>query len=101
MIDEAKSKYTNNLVTKLNDPKSSHKTFWSAYNKFLNKKKTTNIPPLENGNSFITCFSKKAEFLNTYFSEQCKPLSNDNSLPYMPFKTKKNFLNFLCKKTKF
>ena len=94
-IDDAKTKYTDNLVKKLNDPKSSHKTFWSAYKKFLNKKKTTNVPPIENeDNSYITCFRKKAEAFNSYFSNQCTPLNDDNTLPFMTFKTRNKLLKF-------
>ena len=93
-IDEAKCKYNEKLVNKLNDPKSSHKTFWSAYKKFLNKRKTTNIPPIEVDNSYLTCFKKKAEAFNKYFSEQCSPINNINYLPYLPFKTRNKLLKF-------
>ena len=82
------------LVKKLNDPKSSHKTFWSAYSKFLNKKKITNIPPIESENAYITCFKEKAELFNTFFSKQCTPLDANNDLPSIPFKTRSKLLNF-------
>ena len=55
--------------------------FWSVYNKLLNNKNNTNIPPiLENGTS-VSNFQKKAEIFNKYFAKQCIPLENDSSLP--------------------
>ena len=93
-IDDAKSRYTENLINKLNDPNSSHKTFWSAYNKFLNKKKITNIPPIENDNSYVTCFREKAELFNSFFSKQCTPLNDNNYLPPVPYKTRMKLLDF-------
>merc|ERR1712183_1020785 len=65
-IEEAKSKYMENLGKKLCDPSCGHKTFWTAYKRLANKKKNTNIPPIFENGSYITCFKKKADLFNSY-----------------------------------
>ena len=80
-IEEAKSKYMENLGKKLCDPSCGHKTFWTAYKRLANKKKNTNIPPILENGSYITCFRKKADLFNSYFAEQCKPFDMDSTLP--------------------
>ena len=93
-IDEAKHIYTQKLVNNLNDANVSDKTFWSAYNKFLNKKKPTNIPPIEDNDSFISCFQKKAEMFNNYFCNLCSLPNDDNIVPLVPSTTNSNLNNF-------
>ena len=48
---------------------------------FLNNKKIPLIPPLYYDNRFITNFKKKAEFFNSFFSEQRSLISNNSPLP--------------------
>ena len=81
IIKTAKEKYMNNLGTKICDPQSGHKVFWSAYKRLANKKKTTNIPPLKVNDVFVSNFQQKANLFNTYFANQCKPLETPSSLP--------------------
>ena len=55
--------------------------------RLLNNKKITNIPPLQEGSSFVTNFQEKASIFNSYFAEQCTPLQNSSCLPRLVFKT--------------
>ena len=73
MIDEAKKQYVDNLVNKLNDPNTSQKTFWSAFSKFLNKKKNTVIPPLESNGNYITNVNEKQAYLMTNLQNSALP----------------------------
>ena len=80
LIDMAKRNNINELGRKVSDPNSGH-IFWSAYNRLVNKKKITNIPPLFENGSYVSEFGAKAEIFNNYFSKQCYPLVNDSVLP--------------------
>ena len=46
LITESKDKYYNKLVMKLNNPKTSSKTYWSILKKSYNGRKIPIIPPL-------------------------------------------------------
>ena len=80
-IHEAKESYLINTGGKLADPNCSQKTYWKILNKILNKCKAPNIPPLLVNNRFIVNCKEKAIEFATYFSEQCKPLINNSTLP--------------------
>ena len=92
IIAKAKSVYLDRLSRKLTDPSSSPNIFWSSMRRLLNNKKITNIPPLQEGSSFVTNFQEKASLFNSYFAEQCTPLQNSSCLPRLIFKT-----NSICK----
>ena len=81
IIREGKENYFACLGRKLSDPSVRIKTYWSTLNKIVNKKKTTNIPPvLENG-LFVTNFQTKADIFDEFFVQQCSLDINDSSLP--------------------
>ena len=92
-IEEAKQKYTDDLSEKLTNPKSSNNVFWSAFKRLLNSKKLANIPPLFEGNAFITNFQEKANIFNDFFATQCRPLENGSELPALVYKTNKLLSN--------
>ena len=75
IIAKAKSTYIDRLSRKLTDPSSSPNIFWSSMRRLLNNKKITNIPPLQEGSSFVTNFPEKASIFNSFFAEQCTPPS--------------------------
>ncbi len=93
MIDEAKDNYHKDLGDKLCDPRSGQKVIWTAHKRLLNKKKLANIPPLVENYKFVTDFKAKAEIFNSYFAEQCHPLSNGNTLPELVYKTNSRLSN--------
>ena len=63
-IKEDKLAYYSNLGNKLSDPKIGQKLFWSAYKKVVDKKRTTNIPLINENGIFISNFKKKADIIN-------------------------------------
>ena len=80
-IEESKKKYYTKLSSRLADPLTSPKTYWSILKTFLNIKKIPCIPPLFHENKFITDFKEKAELFNRFFVNQCSLLSNNSVLP--------------------
>ena len=80
-IEESKEKYYTKLSSRLADPLTSPKTYWSILKTFLNNKKIPCIPPLFHENKFITDFREKAELFNHFFVNQCSLLSNNSVLP--------------------
>ena len=64
-IENSKQTYYSKLASKLANPATSSKTYWSILKTFLNNKKIPCIPPLFHENKFITNFKEKAELFNT------------------------------------
>ena len=87
IIAKAKTDYLSRLSRKLTDPSSSPNVFWGAMRRLINNKKISNIPPLQEGSSFVTNFSEKAAIFNKYFAQQCTPLQNSSVLPPLVYKT--------------
>ena len=80
-IEESKEKYYTKLSSRLADPLTSPKTYWSILKTFLNNKKIPCIPPLFHENKLITDFKEKAELFNYFFVNQCSLSSNNSVLP--------------------
>ena len=80
-IENSKQTYYSKLASKLANPATSSKTYWSILKTFLNNKKIPCIPPLFHENKFITNFKEKAELFNTFFANQCTLLNNSSVLP--------------------
>ena len=73
---------------KLNDLKTSAKTYWSILKFFYNDSKIPLIPPLLVNNKIVSDFTEKANLFNDFFATQCTPLSNNSVLPSaISFKT--------------
>ena len=81
LIKDAVAHYIDNLSKKICDPNTGSKICWSSYKRFLNNKKTTNIPPLVENGSFISNFKEKSRIFNSYFAKQCQILENTSELP--------------------
>ena len=80
-IEESKEKHYTKLSSRLADPLTSPKKYWSMLQTFLNNKEILCIPPLFHENKFITDFKEKAELFNHFFVNQCSLLSNNSVLP--------------------
>ena len=93
VVRQAKSKYLYDLSNKLKDPTNGQKVFWSSFKRLASKKKITNIPPLVENNTFVSCFKEKADILNTYFASQCRPRVTNGVLPNLFPRTDKLFCN--------
>ena len=80
-IRSSKEKFYCKLSTKLANPSTSSKTYWSILKTFVNGKKIPIIPSLLVNDNFITNFLEKANLFNEFFSKQCQPLQNNSTLP--------------------
>ena len=78
LIIEAKDKHLAKLSSKLDNPDTAPKTYWSIVNRFLNNKKIPIIPPVLFEGKLISDFEKKAELFNNYFAPQCSLVKNEN-----------------------
>ena len=76
LIFSRKNVYYNQLAQKLNDPKTSSKTYWSILKTFYNGKKVPLIPPLFINNKLEPDFKLKANFFNKFFADKCTPIQN-------------------------
>ena len=81
LILERKEKYYHDLSMKLNDPKTSAKTYWSILKSFYNDSKIPLIPPLLVNNKIVSDFTEKANLFNDFFATQCTPLSKHSVVP--------------------
>ena len=80
-ISFPKAKYHERLAIKLNDAKAAIKTYWSILKTFVNGSKIPLISVVLVNNEFVTDFLVKANLFNDFFREQCRPITNDSSLP--------------------
>ena len=69
------------LSTKLANPSTSSKCYWSILKIFVNGKKIPIISPVLVNDKFVTNFLEKANLFNEFFSKQCQPLQNNSTLP--------------------
>ena len=54
----------------------------------LKGKKNPRIPPLFHGDKYIADFQEKSEIFNSFFADQCSPISNRSVLPSeLPLRT--------------
>ena len=54
LIIEAQQNYIAKMSSKLDCPDTTSKTYWSITNRFLNKKKIPNIPPVLVNSKFVS-----------------------------------------------
>ena len=86
LIKEAKLAYYTNLGSKLSDPNTGQKHFWTDFKRIINKKVNTNISPIINGVYISNC-KQKADIFNQYFANQCTINDNGSNLPNVISKT--------------
>ena len=97
LVSSSKSEYYNRLASKLNDPKTSSKTYWSILKTFYNGKKVPLIPPLLIDNELEPDFKLKANFFNKFFADKCIPIQNNSTIPrFTEYKSMSRFtkINF-------
>ena len=68
-----KGKFYYKLSTKLANPFTSSKTYWSILKTFVNGKKVPIILPLLVNDKFLTNFLEKDNLFSEFFSKQCQP----------------------------
>ena len=81
LVDDAQQNFLIGQGIKLSNPGTDIRTYWSILKTFLNKIKLPSIPPILQGNVFITDFQEKANLFNDYFSQQCTVLDTGSILP--------------------
>ena len=89
-ITNSKLAYYRRISSKLNDPSTVPKTYWSILKSFVNSKKILLIPPILVMDQLMTNFLEKANLFNDFFIQQCNTIENDSTLP--------NDLNFVLQK---
>ena len=73
---------SNKLSSRLADPLTIPKAYWSILKTFSNNKKIPCILPLFHENKFITDYKEKAELFNHFFQNQCSLLSKEMPSPF-------------------
>ena len=81
LIQKRKSDYYKNLSDSLNDPNISPKKYWSVLHRFLNKRKSPQIPPIRQNDTVVTDISEKANIFNAFFANQCSLLQTNSDIP--------------------
>ena len=81
-ISKSKKQYYDYLAKKLNNPKTSPKTYWATVKSIYNGKKIPLIPPLLINNKLESDFGEKANHFNEFFAPKCTPLNNESTLPH-------------------
>ena len=88
-VEFAKLSYLSNLGSKLNEPAITNKNYWKIIHRVMNKCRAPKIPPiLKEGTFNLNCIDK-AKLFNEYFSNQCKLIVNNSSLPVFDYITDK------------
>ena len=87
LIHKTKVNYYTSLGNKLNDPTIGSKKYWSILNKFIKRQKIPSIPPINEGDLFITNISDKASLFNNYFAKQCTLINTPSVLPGFKYST--------------
>ena len=80
-IEIAKQNYVNKVAQRLCDPNTSSKCYWSLSKTLFNGNKIPFIPALFHGDKYIVDFQEKSEIFNSFFADQCSPISNGSFLP--------------------
>ena len=63
------------------DKVTGPKTYWSIINSLLNKFNIPRIPPILVAGKRITDCKEKVKLFNDYFLDQCRPITNNSTLP--------------------
>ena len=79
-LERCKSKYYENISKKLCSKAIAPKYSWSLLKTMLNDKKVPCILPIFH-DKFVTGFSKKPDFINSFFTKQCSIIENNSVLP--------------------
>ena len=81
LIPDTKTEYHSKLATKLVNPSTSAKVYWSIFRIFANGSKVPVIPQLLINSGIVSNFKTKANYFNRFFNQQCTAISTDSSIP--------------------
>ena len=68
------------MASKLNNPKTSAKAYWSILKTIYNGKKIPVISPLLINSKLNSDFKMKANHFNSFFASHCTPLNNNSKV---------------------
>ena len=80
MITKTKNDYYLGLGRKLLNNVSGAKSCWSLFNRLLNKKTVSNIPPSAENGLFIANVEAKANIFNEFFVAQCIEIETGSTI---------------------
>ena len=69
------------MTTKLQDPKTTAKTYWAILGRLLYSKKIPSIPPFLVNGKFFSDFCEISNLFNNLFVSICTPIKNSSVLP--------------------
>ena len=78
VITSNKKKYHSNLGSKLNNPRTHCKTYWSLLETLVSGRRVSHITLIQIGNKFITNFTEKAKTFSNYYAKQCRVIHSKN-----------------------
>ena len=78
-ITNSKLAYYRRISSKLNDPNSAPKTYWSILKSFVNGKKIPLIPPILVKDQLVTNFLEKANLFKEFFTQKFNTIENDST----------------------
>ena len=87
LVNQQKENYLSNLGSKISDPRTGSKKYWTCLKTFLNKNKASLIPPILDHGVFITDIKEKCQLFNSYFKSQCTIVDTSSFLPEFIRKT--------------
>ena len=94
LIIQAKEKHIAKMSTKLDNPNTVPKTYWSIISRFLNKRKMPAIPPILADGKLVSDFKIKSELFNSHFAAQCTPVKNASTFTKFKYRTDKRLNSF-------
>ena len=87
LINESKNRYIAKMSTKLDNPKSVPKAYWTIINKFLSNERIPIIQPILVNGDLVSDFKQKATIFNNHFASLCTAIKNGSKLPSFSYKT--------------
>ena len=78
------------MSSKLDNPKSLPKTYWSIINKCLSNKKIPFILPILVNGELLSDFKQKANIFNDHFASLCTPIKMAANYRALVIKLKKD-----------
>ena len=82
------------MTTKIQDPKTTAKTYWTILSRLLYRKKIPAIPPLFVNGKSISGFCEKANLFNNFFASICTSIKNSSLLPLFLYRTNARIILF-------
>ena len=90
LVSKEKETYLSNLGSKVSDPRTGVKKYWTCLKRLLNNKSKSCIPPILDNGIFLTDIKQKCFLFNSFFHKQCSIFETTSNLPLFQKKTQKS-----------